>query len=86
MVFLLIFILPFMSFFENISEITNKNVTENQQTSDNSGFADMYKSLYSGAGSAITKIIKLVIGVFVLLILLFVGYKIYEKKKSMTRF
>ena len=70
--------------FKSISEITNRNVAENKQKSDNSGFADIYSSLYSGTG--FTKIIKMVIGALVLLIILFVGYKIYQKKKSMTGF
>ena len=70
--------------FKKISEITNRNVAENRQTSDNSGFADIYSSLYSGTG--FTKIIKMVVAALVLLIILFVGYKIYQKKKSMTGF
>ena len=70
--------------FKKISEITNRNVAENRQTSDNSGFADIYSSLYSGTG--FTKIIKMVIAAIVLLIILFVGFKIYQKKKSMTGF
>jgi len=60
--------------FKNISDILNKNVDTTKQTSENTGFASIYSSLYGYAN-----IMKIVLGVIALLILIILMYYYYKK-------